>query len=500
MTMEKRTKIYERMIREGIDRAYLENILQKRKEIKLSENDYSGDFKREAKEIIDHIKDAHEEIFIIENLKESALKQVNKSINTRIDRIHVLLEDIIKNKSNKIDYLKDIVSNLIDDTGPKKDSTFLLLNIKRRKFNLIIRHSINVCLIAISIAIELTKIMTNKLNDPSVRGDFKKLSICNKKIFTKKELVDLGVAALLHDIGLLEYFPDIDENTQFDMKDRSKIELHPNNAYHLLTGLKVDYEIRKAVLQHHERIDGSGYPDSIKGRLFNKYSLVLSFANYIELLTSKNPFHKKMHAHRAIMHILKKERSQFDNDITLAYCRAASLYPIGSWIYLSNNKIGIVFKANRNNIKRPIVKCVYTSDMKELLKKEFIDLSKSSLKINELIDIESLTMLDKSIEKYIFDEREFMRITVNIEGKINIPDSSLFFKSRIKDISAGGLRLELTEPLSLGTELYIDFTIKDKKLQQIKSIIVWIDLKTNQYGLRFIDLDSNIKEFLMELS
>ncbi len=497
--MEKQTKIYERMIREGIDRAYLFHLLQKREKIKIEENDYSGDFKREAKDIINHIKNANDEIFIIENSKKKALKTINKNINTRLAEIYILLNEIIINKENKIEELKQIVSGLIDDTGPKRDSTFLLLNIKRKEFNMIIRHSINVCLIAISIAIELTKMMTQKLTDESVKGDFKKLNICNKKIFNKKELIKIGIAALLVDIGLLECFPDIDENTKFSLKDKSKIELHTNNAYHLLTSMKVDYDIRQAILHHHERIDGSGYPDGIKGHLFNKYSLILSFTDRFELLTNKNPFSKKLHPHKAIMYILQKERQQFDNDVTLAYCRAASLYPIGSWLFLSNNKIGLVFKTNKNNLKKPIIKCIYTSEMKELLKKEFIDLSQSNLSIKELIDIDSLALLDKNIEQFLFDEREFRRIPVNLDAKINFPDTDIFFNSKIKDISPGGVQLETNRILKLGNEAFLDFHFKDKDFQHIKGIIVWVKEESKSCGIRFLMLDEDYRQLLLNM-
>jgi len=358
--MEKRTEQYERMIRDGIDKAYLAHLRKLREEILVKAEDYSGNFKKEAKELIEHVKRAHSEIYMIEHMENKALVNVNKNINKSLKDISGILQAIITNKVDKIKELKDIVGLLIDETGPKKDSTFLLLNVKRKGVNFVVRHSINVCLIAVATAIELSKIMTEKLNDEAVRGDFKKLTICNKKIFNRVDLIRLGVAALLHDIGLLESFPDLNEKTKFSIKDRSKIELHPSNAYHMMTQMKAEYEIRQAVLQHHEKTDGSGYPDGIKGRLLSKYSLVLSFANQMELLTHKNPFMHKLHPHKAIMHILTQERDQFDNDVILAYCRAASTYPIGSWLHLSNNCIGLVFRTNKNNGKKPIVKCVYT--------------------------------------------------------------------------------------------------------------------------------------------
>ncbi|MHA1294786.1 MAG: HD domain-containing phosphohydrolase, partial [Promethearchaeota archaeon] len=483
--------------------AYLENLMKIREQIRLRPEDYAGDFKKEAEPIIEHVKNAYSEIYLIEHMENKALNNVNKNINRRIKEFYPYLLEILKNKENKIKELSEIVSGLIEDTGPKRDSTFLLLNVKRKGANFIMRHSINVCLIAIATAMELTKIMTSKLNEESVRGDFKKLTICNRKIFNKEELVKLGVSALIHDIGLLEGFPDLKEDTKFGIKDKSKIEMHPNNAYHLLSQLKIDYDIRQAVLQHHEKIDGSGYPDGVKGRMFSKYSLVLSFADQIELYMNKNPFYKKMHPHRAIMHILTKERFKFDNDVLLAYCRAASVYPIGSWVLLSNNKIGLVFRTNKESVKNPIVKLVYTAEMKELLKKEFVDLSRSDLKITELIDIEALEMLDENLDRFIFDEREFVRVPVNIEAKYHLVNAGFFYDSRLKNISAGGTKMETDGKLRLGDEILLNFKIEDKPFKNIKGIVVWANGKnapSNHYGIRFLQMDNFSKDYLLNLA
>lgn len=492
-----------KLIRENIELAYLKNILARTPQVFVKEEDYAPEIRKKAKELIDHIKQSKEEIIKIENLPKKPLTNINKRIDSRIDDLSIILNTLIKDKIFKIESFEKIVSDLIEDTGPKRDSTFLLLHLKRHSPNYIIKHSINVALLSLAIAIELSKIMESKLENPDVKGDFKKLDICNSKIFTKSELVKLGIAALLHDISLIESFPNLNENTKFDLKDRSKIELHPNRSYHLLTELGVDYDIRKAVLQHHERIDGSGYPDGIQARFFTKYGLVLSLADHIELLTSKNPFNSKMHPHRAIMHILTKERDKFDSDVLFSYCQSASLYPIGSWVLLSNNKIGVVMRTNKDNLKRPKIKCVLSSDLKELAKKEFIDLTHSNLQIVELIDIESLEMFDEKISRFMFDEREFERVKVDLEAEANIVETDISKKVRIENLGAGGARIYCSDKLLLGDELYLSFKIDENNFQNIKSLIVWEDGEVagkNRYGLRFLQLPEEIKNKLISIT
>ncbi|MBN1898072.1 MAG: PilZ domain-containing protein [Spirochaetes bacterium] len=492
-----------RRIRENIEMAYLKSIHTKSPDIDLNEEDYDVDIRKEAKEIIDHIKRSKKDIYEIESLQKKPLSSINKRIDDRLDDLFEILTIVMKDKQVELEKLESIVTQLIEDTGPKRDATFLLLHLKRKSLNYIVGHSINVALLSLSIAIEISKIMEKKLENPEVKGDFKKLEICNKKIFSKKEMVKLGVAALLHDLALLDSFPDLRATTQLEKKDISKIEMHPNQAYHMLTRLGADYDVRKAILQHHERADGSGYPDGIMARSFTKYGLVLSFANYIDLLTTKNPFKKKLHPHRAIMHILTRERNRFDADVLFAYCQAASLYPIGSWVLLSNSNIGVVIRSNKSNLKKPVIKCVLSDDMKELTRKEFIDLTHTSITITELVDIESLEMLDEKVNRFIFDEREFTRIKVDITTEINMIDTNIFSKGTIENLSCGGMKLFMNKKFMLGDQFLINFSVNNNHFENIKGLVVWIFSPSNgnfQYGIRFLHMTPEHRQLLIKVT
>ncbi|MDD5066214.1 MAG: PilZ domain-containing protein [bacterium] len=487
-----------KQIEDNIEKAYYTSILERGDRIDIQEKDFALDEKKEVKKITEHIEEAHRDIFIIEKMEKKSIKRINDNINMKLKLLSDNLSTMIKDKENKLDELEEVINDLIEDTGPKRNSAFLLLNIKRGGVNYVIRHSINVCLISLAIAIELTKMMTEKLDSPELKGDLKKLNICDKKIFTKSELIKLGLAALVHDLNLLESFPDLSENTKFSIKDKSKIELHSNNGYHMLTLLGTEYIIRNTVLHHHERVDGTGYPDGLKGVLLSKYCLVLAFADRLEQLMIKSPFSIRLHPHKAIMYILAEEKEKFDNDVVLAFCKGASMYPIGSWVLLSNDKVGIVYLSNKQNLRRPIIKCVYTAEMKELLQKEFIDLGKSDLKIVELIDIESLKMFNTDIENFIFDEREFKRIQVDMEARVNRLDTDIFFSSRIRDVSLGGARILMKDKLKIGDEIYLEFTLTSSPLRN-KGIIVWVDTNNpseNCYGIRFVESDQNYRPIL----
>jgi len=105
----------------------------------------------------------------------------------------------------------------------------------------------------------------------------------------------------------------------------------------------------------------------------------------------------------------------------------------------------------------------------------------------------------KNVEKYVFDEREFNRIQIETEAKVNIIDSATSFKAKLTDLSPGGARLEMDKGVRLGEEFNISFQIRKKPFERVKSIAVWSDGEHaghNHYGVRFLNMDKDSKEFL----
>jgi HD-GYP domain-containing protein (c-di-GMP phosphodiesterase class II) len=460
---------------------------------------YEMDDRKEAGQIIEHVRQSQTDILVIEGGESVSIRSINQEIDKRIRSLEKFLKSVLIEKKVELPELEDIVNQFILLTGPKRESSLLLLGILRHGTNLIIKHAVNTCLICLAVAIELSKVMDAQLRRPEVISDFKKLKICNSKIFSREELVKLGVAAILHDIGLVDVFPNITEDMIITAKEMSKIQLHPSRAFSFLAMNNLDFDIRKAILQHHERVDGSGYPDGIEKRLFTKYSLVLSFANYYELKTSKNPFERKMHPQKALLDIIQKERAAFDDDVIFAFCKTASLYPVGCWVTLSDDTIGLVIKSNRHDLKRPVVKVVYTPDLKEQQIIRFVDLSQTDLTVREVIDVESIEIFDPRYERFIFDEREFERLPYSAPCEIGIPDRDIRIKALLENISAGGLQFQCTQNFPKGQRLSAWFEFKGRPFVEQHGLICWKkDLGAHKfsYGVRFLGLNIEAHNFL----
>jgi len=167
------------------------------------------------------------------------------------------------------------------------------------------------------------------------------LRIIRFKTFTKEELVKLGFAAFVHDIYFKKAFPGLTPNRKLGtLSDQSNIEKHASESYHIMKGFEMDYHVNKAVLQHHERVDGSGFPDGVTERMFSKYTSIISFAERYVSLTQANPFNPVYHPTAALKHIMTKEKEGFDTDVIISFAKASTMVPIGSWVQLENSLIG----------------------------------------------------------------------------------------------------------------------------------------------------------------
>jgi HD-GYP domain-containing protein (c-di-GMP phosphodiesterase class II) len=217
-------------------------------------------------------------------------------------------------------------------------------------------------------------------------------------------MISLGLAALLHDIGIRKNYGIITPDTKITDIINSKIQLHPSESSFFAQRINTDVFVQRAIYEHHEYLDGSGYPRGIM-RYMSKFSPILTFAERFSELVLNNPFiPKPLPPAIAINHILKNEINKFDKDVVFAFIRGTSVYPIGSWVELSNGTIGLVSNISPKDKSKQIIKCVFTSDLKKLSSPTYIDLAENpDVKITRILNPIELSMKVGDLRVYYFD-------------------------------------------------------------------------------------------------
>ncbi|WP_341878156.1 HD-GYP domain-containing protein [Defluviitalea saccharophila] len=138
-------------------------------------------------------------------------------------------------------------------------------------------------------------------------------AIAKKLNFDKNRLEKVRIAAVLHDIGKIG-IPDeiLNKPARLTEDEFNIIKLHPLKGYEIIKDIPALKDISIHVKQHHERIDGKGYPEGLKANQISLEAKIISVADAFDAMTSDRPYRKGMNIDKAINILVNNRGSQFD--------------------------------------------------------------------------------------------------------------------------------------------------------------------------------------------
>lgn len=178
--------------------------------------------------------------------------------------------------------------------------------------------------------------------------------------YTKTELYKLALSALLHDIGKVFISKNIiDKNGKLTNEEFEEIKKHPTYGYNYLKDrIEIPPKSFLGALQHHEKFDGTGYPDRLKGASISNFGRLIAVADVFDALTSDRPYRKAMPPSESMEYIMGGAGSMFDPDFVRVFTRKVATYPLGSCVRLSDNRLCIVVENHEDCGMRPKVKVI----------------------------------------------------------------------------------------------------------------------------------------------
>lgn len=218
------------------------------------------------------------------------------------------------------------------------------------------------------------------------------IAIANTMGFSRDEVTHAGRCAILHDIGKTTIpIEIIQKPSRLTDKEFGIIKSHSSEGFSYLSQNSIgDDLLWQGVLCHHEKVDGSGYPLGFIGDQIPLVSRIISVADVYDALTSKRPYRTPMQPHEAVEYIMAGVSSAFDYDVVMAFLEKLELYPLGSFLELSNGSICAV--VDNQNALRPIVRLLDTGIVLDLLR----DSACRSIVINRTLPYEELLRRVKS--------------------------------------------------------------------------------------------------------
>lgn len=173
----------------------------------------------------------------------------------------------------------------------------------------------------------------------------------------EEDLIELGVGALLHDVGKFE----VESRLRFRSEQFSSAELAAYQ-WHVAKGVELGQRmgLSKAALsvvaQHHEQADGAGFPQKLPGDKVHPAARVVALVNRFDgLCNPPVPGAKALTPHEALSLLFAQGRSRFDATMLNGFIRMMGVYPPGSAVQLSDDRFALVVSVNANRPLRPTV-------------------------------------------------------------------------------------------------------------------------------------------------
>lgn len=171
-----------------------------------------------------------------------------------------------------------------------------------------------------------------------------------------KQLVDLGVAAFLHDVGKT-LLPDRVRcrEDSFSSAELNLYQEHVGHSVRLGKAMGLSQAALLAISQHHELADGSGFPLRQKGESISMASRILSLVNRYDNLCNPSRLASAMTPHESLALIFVQLKSRFDPVVLSAFIRMMGVYPPGSVVQLADERFGLVVSVNSTRPLKPHV-------------------------------------------------------------------------------------------------------------------------------------------------
>ena len=186
----------------------------------------------------------------------------------------------------------------------------------------------------------------------------------------------LGRAAIMHDIGKMKLSEELLlKSDTFTSQDYALVKEHSQLGATQLRQLGInDTDIRDAVLHHHEKYNGTGYPSKLLGEKIPLFSRIISIADVFDALTSHRPHREALSTPANVIEIIMSEANvSFDLKIVQAFLAIIDIYPINSMVSLSDDRMAFVHARSRHPL-RPIVKILDTGEEIDLSEREYLSL------------------------------------------------------------------------------------------------------------------------------
>jgi len=250
--------------------------------------------------------------------------------------------------------VEPLVEDITESIGRNQSALLSLLHLKTHD-DYTFLHSVSVC------ALMITFCKSLKLDPATTR--------------------EAGLGALLHDTGKM-LVPDaiLNKPGRFTDEEFEIMKRHPRDGYDILRATPGIGEVPLDIaLHHHERMDGTGYPDRLPGAEISTLARMAAIVDVYDAITSDRCYHVGIPPAEALKKMWEWSKFDFDQTLMRAFISTIGIYPVGTLVRLDSGRLAVVVELHTSEILKPSVRVFFSTKSNVHIPPLLIDLSRKGV-------------------------------------------------------------------------------------------------------------------------
>jgi putative nucleotidyltransferase with HDIG domain len=271
---------------------------------------------------------------------------------------------------------KAFTRELVSSIGRNPDALLCMTKI-REKDNYLLEHCVNVAILLANFASHLH--------------------------MSEQEVQELALSGFLHDLGKIKVPGDILHKAG-ELNDQEMVMMrdHVYFGIRILQDMALPDHLIKIVAEHHERLDGYGYPDGARGDEIGRYGRMIAIVDSYDAITADRCYKAAIASQKALKILHAQAPQKYDKHLIELFVKSIGVYPVGSLVKLSSEKIAMVIKKHDSHPLKPLVKVFYSVRSKHYFPPEEVDLHNSQYRIEKAVLAREFTLdFNRYFNEYI---------------------------------------------------------------------------------------------------